>query len=85
VKERFADGRGHRREDVLLTQGQVMKDSSLMTHMYWSVLHGIIEMYLLELHRETHQKPSMMYCSFLLLSPTRADWMHVLRQDLWKT
>ena len=29
-----------------------MKDSSLMTHMYWSALHYTVELHLLELHRE---------------------------------
>ena len=30
----------------------VMKDSLLMTHMYWSALHCIVELHLLGLHRE---------------------------------
>ena len=28
----------------------------LMTHMFWSTLHCIVELHLLELHREKHTK-----------------------------
>lgn len=44
----------HRWQDVLLQKymnGQVMKDSLLMTHMYWSALHCIAELHLLGLHK----------------------------------
>ena len=33
-------------------KGYVMKDSLLMTHMYWSTLHCVVELHLLGLHRE---------------------------------
>ena len=37
------------KKDVLLRQvvkGHVMKDSTIMTHMNWSALHCVIELYL---------------------------------------
>jgi len=67
-----------------------MKDSLLMACMYWYVLHCIVEWHLSretekeERERERREggKEGHQCCSFLPLSPTPADWMHVLRQDL---
>lgn len=39
-------------------KGHVIKDSMLTTGMYWSALYCIVELYLLELHKEKHQKTS---------------------------
>jgi hypothetical protein len=40
--------------------------------MYWSTLHGVVELHLLGLHRKTHQKPSGGVLAFLPLLQT--DW-----------
>ena len=56
---------------------QVMKDSSLTTHKYWSALQCLDELHLSGLHREKHTKKLLVVCcSFLLLLQTQADWMH---------
>jgi hypothetical protein len=51
-------------------KGYVMEDSFLTTPMYCSVLYCIVELYLLELHREkeTHQKLSGDVLQFLAAS-----------------
>jgi hypothetical protein len=49
-----------------------MKDSSLMTHMYWSILHCIVELHMLGFHREKGTKNLLVACcSFLLLPRTQ--------------
>ena len=56
-------------------KGHVMKDSLLMTGIYWSALHCIVELYLSGLHREKCIKKLLVVCcSFLLLLWTQADW-----------
>ena len=60
-------------------KGHVMKDSLLMTHMYWSALHCVVELHLSGCHREKRTKKVVTCYSLLLLLKTRADWMHVLR------
>jgi hypothetical protein len=58
----------------------------LKTCMYWSTLRCIVELHLSGLHREKkHQKFVVMCCSFLPLSQTQTDWMHVPRQDVEDT
>ena len=37
-------------------KGHVMKNSLIMTGMYWSALHCIVELHLLRFHREKHTK-----------------------------
>ena len=37
-------------------EGHGMKDSLLMTHMYWSTLHCVVELHLLGLHKEKCSK-----------------------------
>ena len=52
-----------------------MKDSLLMTHMYWSALHCVVELHLSGLHREKCTKKLLVVCySFLMLLQTQADW-----------
>lgn len=67
-----------------------MKDSSLTTHMYWSALHGIVELHLSGLHRQKRTK-NLVVC---LAASEDAGWlaqwcrlrqMHLLRQDRWRT
>jgi hypothetical protein len=56
-------------------KGHMMKDSLSTTHMYWSALHCIAELHLLGLHRETCiKKLRVVFCGFLLLPQTQADW-----------
>jgi hypothetical protein len=63
-----------------------MKESLLTTHMYWSALHSVVELHLPGCHREKCAKKLLVVCcSFLPLLQTWADWMHMLRQDLWRT
>ena len=71
----------------------MMKDSSLMTHMYWSALDYVVELLLLGLHRKKCTKKLLVVCcGFLWLPWPQADWqerfllrqMHVLRQDPWR-
>ena len=57
-----------------------------MTHMYWSALYCIVELYYSGLHREQWNKKHLVVCcSFLPLPQTWADWMHVLRQGTCRT
>ena len=52
-----------------------MKDSLLTTHMYLSALHCVVELHLLELHREKCTKKILVVCySFLPLPWTQTDW-----------
>ena len=52
-----------------------MKDSLLMPYMYWSALHCVVELHLSGLHREKRTKKLLVvYCSFLQLPQTLADW-----------
>jgi hypothetical protein len=49
-----------------------MKDSLLMSCMYWSVLHCVVELRLSGLHREKRTQKLLVVClSFLLLLRTR--------------
>jgi hypothetical protein len=49
-----------------------MKDSLLVTCMYWSALHCLVELYLSGRHREKHTKKLLaVHCSFLPLPRTR--------------
>ena len=51
--------------------------------MHCSALHCIAEMHLPGCHREKGTKKHLLvYCRFLALLQTQADWMHVLRQEL---
>jgi hypothetical protein len=45
MKEHFAEA--DTGETMLCYSKQVMKDSLLMTHMYWSALHYVVELHLL--------------------------------------
>jgi hypothetical protein len=45
----------------------MMKDSLLMTHMYWSALHCVVELHLLGLHAEKCTRKLVMVCYSLLL------------------
>ena len=52
----------------------MMKYSSITIHMYWSILHCIVELHLWGLHREKCIKKLLVVCcSFLLLLWTQAD------------
>jgi hypothetical protein len=69
-------------------KGHMMKDSLLMKHMYWSVLHYVVELHLLEFHREKHTKKKKnllaVCCSFLSLF--RFGLMGACeRQGTWRT
>ena len=67
-------------------KGHVMKDALLMTRMYWSILHCVVELHLSEQHRDNHTKKLLVVCHSLLpLLRTQADWMHVLRHSIWRT
>jgi hypothetical protein len=47
-------------------KGYVMKDSSLITCIYWSNLHCMVELHLSGLHREKHTKKLLVLCWQLL-------------------
>ena len=70
MKEHFAEADTSGRMFCLSKhmKGQVTKDTLLMTRMYWSSLHCIVELHLSGLHREKHTpKLLAVCCSFLLL------------------
>ena len=52
-----------------------MKESVLMTCMYWSALHAALS-YICQdsIERNAPEKLLVVCCSFLLLLQTRADW-----------
>ena len=59
----------------------MMKDSWLVTCMYWSTLRYVVELQLSGYHRDTRNL-LVVCCSFLLLLRIWADWMQVLSQEL---
>lgn len=63
VKEHLAEAdTGERKHG----KGHMMKNSLLLTYMYWSALHCIVELHLLGLYREKHMEKLLVMC---LLSP----------------
>ena len=63
-------------------KGHVMKDSLLMTRMYWSTLHYVFELHLSGLQREKCTKNLLVVCcSFLPLPQTWADWQRVMSAE----
>ena len=52
-------------------EGQVMNDS-LLTHMHYSVLHGVCDLHLLRLYREKSTNKLMVVCSGSLAASV--DW-----------
>lgn len=76
-----------------------MKDSLLITHMYWSTLQCIVELHLLVLHREKCTKNLLVLlqiscCSYRFgmidkmvstETDSHTETRHVIRQDPWRT
>jgi len=63
-----------------------MKEFSLMTCMYWSAVHYIVDLHLSGLHREKHTKNLLECCVFLLHLHTQADGQNDVSCDrvMWR-
>ena len=63
-------------------KGQVMKDSLLTTHMYWSALHCVVELHLSGFHREKcTKKPAGGVLQLFAASKASGEVRHV--EDTW--
>ena len=63
-------------------KGHVMKESLLTICLHWSILHCLVELYLLGLHREKNTKKLLMVCWQLLAASKDSGQLAVMSVDI---